>query len=78
MFNAFKYQFEATFLREENGMGVVRLQSGAVDETLTLPKALIPKEVEPGQSFHLSMQPREVAEQGQYESMRRLLENLIQ
>lgn len=78
MINPFKHEYDATFLKKDGEEAVVEIKSGAVNERLRIPVGLIPDEIKPGESFSLRFQSKETAQTGTYESMRKLLEELIQ
>lgn len=77
MFNPFKYQYRAKLLRFEGEEAVLKLQSGAMDQEVHLPKMLLPKEITEGDSFNFSFQPKEAAEANEEKTLKRLLEELI-
>lgn len=77
MFNPFKYQYTATLLRQEGDMVVARIQSGTTDVEMKIPAAHIPKEVQMGQQFMLTLQPLESAQDKEFHTLKRLLEELI-
>lgn len=77
MFNPLKYQYLATFLNKDESHGELRLQMGATEEIVNLPLCLLPDEVAVGEQFILKLQPTETAKDGEYETMRKILEELI-
>lgn len=77
MFNPLKYQYLANFLQKEDGEASVSLKLGAKEHTLKIPLDLLPTELEPGEDFILKMLPAESAKSGDYETMRKILEDLI-
>lgn len=50
---------------------------GATEEVVSLPLCLMPNEVALGEQFILKLQPTETAKEGEYETMRKILEELI-
>ncbi len=77
MFNPLKYQYLATFLNRNENSAELRLQMGATEEIVNLPLCLLPNEVALGEQFILKLQPTETAKEGEYETMRKILEELI-
>lgn len=77
MFHPFKYRYQATLLREENGQAVLKVQMGAEEHELRLPRSMVPKEVQAGGSFALTMQPENSANEEAQHTMQKLLEELI-
>lgn len=77
MFNPFKYQYRATYLRDENGHVLTRVQKGSEEQEVYLPKAILPSELNTGDSFILSLQAEESAKNAEYKTLQRLLTELI-
>ena len=77
MFNPIKYQYMVTLIREEGNEAIIKLNAGALEQEIRIPRSLLPKEVKAGERFTLSFQPEEAAQKGQYESMKSLLNDLI-
>lgn len=77
MFNPLKYQYLANFLQKEDGIAELALKLGAKEHTLKIPADFLPKELEPGNEFILKMLPADSAKTGDYETMRKILEDLI-
>ena len=77
MFNPLKYQYLANFLQKEDGEASISLKLGAKEHTFKIPADFLPKELEPGENFILKMIPAESAKSGDYETMRKILEDLI-
>jgi hypothetical protein len=77
VFHPFKYRYHATLLREEAGIAVLKVQMGAEDHELRLPRNIVPKEVHTGGSFILTMQPENSANEEAQQTMQKLLEDLI-
>jgi len=77
MFNPFKYQYLATYVRKTNGQAIARVQSGTIDVEIKIPQSYLPQEVQAGQSFILTLQPTETAKKGEYETLKKLLEDLF-
>jgi hypothetical protein len=78
MFHPFEYQYQTRYLRDEEGdMALLELQSGAKSVQTRLPKSLLPKEVQPGDSFSLCMQPKECLRNKEERTMKELLGELL-
>jgi hypothetical protein len=81
MFHPFKYQIVATLVEntgENTGtLCTLKLNRGANEEYITFPCALLPKEIVPGESFILNLEPKEIAEQNETEILKNLLSELI-
>lgn len=77
MFNPNKYQFLAKFLRAEEDLAVLEIKQGAKQAIINLPLEFLPPGIEENQEFVFKIMATETAREGEYESMRRLLEELI-
>ncbi len=79
MINPFKNEYDAKLLNIEGDEAVVEIIGGALQEKLRIPVSLLPKELDREKPlFSLRFQSKETAQKGTYESMRMLLEDLIQ
>jgi hypothetical protein len=78
MFNPFKYRYNANFLQEEGIDAIVKLNKGSVDREIRIPRALIPKEIQPGQNFTLTFQPQDAAKTDETKALKDLLQELIE
>ena len=58
-------------------MAKIILQAGTKKAEIDIPSNLLPKEITPGSDFVLKLVPKEAAKKGEYESLRKLLEELI-
>lgn len=77
MFNPFKYRYDAIFLQEEGEDAVLQLNQGAEEKLARIPKRLIPKEIQTGQNFTLTFQPKDSAKKDESEALKKLLQDLI-
>ena len=77
MFNPFSHQYSATYLRSENDYVVARVQGGQLDREIALPPQMLPKELPVGSQFMLTVQPIENRKNTEYDTLKRLLEELI-
>lgn len=77
LFNPFKYQFEAEYIREENTFAVLRVRRGTTVGEVYFPKDLLPPELKPGESTALLLEPPEALKKGEEAVMKTLLEELI-
>lgn len=73
MFNPIKYQYLARLTPE----GEVNLKLGAKEFSIKLPLEILPPEVEVGQNFVLKILPQDSAKESDQETMRKLLQELI-
>ena len=58
-------------------MAKLNIQKGSQIEEAMLPLSLLPKSIKPGNEFILKIQAPETAKTGEYESLRKLLQELI-
>lgn len=77
MFNPNEYQYTATLKSEDGELAILSLQNGAKQVDVSVPKTLLPKEIKIGETFTLKFLPTEAAKKGEYETLRKLLEDLI-
>lgn len=77
LFNPFKYQFEAEYLRDENALAVLKVRKGSEEELVYFPKKLLPPELKIGEHTALVIQPQEALKKTEAETLRQLLEELI-
>lgn len=77
MFNPFKYQYMAKLLKFDGENAILHLKSGALDQKISVPISLLPKELQEGQDFTLTFQPTEAAENAEEKTLKRLLAELI-
>jgi len=78
MFNPFKYKYQAKKIADDGADAILQIQNGQIYQDVRMPRALLPQEIQPGQSFTISFQAEETAKTGEYESLKRLLQELIQ
>lgn len=76
--NPFQYQFEATCLANEGDAVMLSLKRGALSETIKIPRSLLPTTLEPGAVFTLKFQDQNCAKQSESDSLKSLLESLIE
>lgn len=76
--NPFQYQYEATYLTEEGEEATIELKQGARNQTIKIPKTLLPSEFKPGSSFVVKIQDPESAKQTEMETLKSLLQSLIE
>lgn len=76
--NPFKFQFTATYLKEEGAYAVLELKRGTQVEAIYFPKSLLPLEATVGSSFTLKLEDPETAQTSETKTMQKLLEQLIQ
>ncbi|OGJ44117.1 hypothetical protein A3J23_02820 [Candidatus Peregrinibacteria bacterium RIFCSPLOWO2_02_FULL_48_14] len=76
LFNPFKYQYETSYLNDEDNSAVLLLRKGSLEEKIRLPKTLLPLDAKPGDHFILNLQSPENAQQTEAESLKKLLEEL--
>lgn len=77
MFNPYKYKYRANFQGEDGQEAILKLFLGAYEETVRVPRSLLPKEVKPGETFTLTFQPEEAAKTDEAASLKKLLNELI-
>jgi hypothetical protein len=86
MFHPFKYQIVATLIGSvptttatENSatLCTLKLNRGANEEHISFPTALLPREIAPGESFILNIEPKEASTQNEAEILKNLLSELI-
>ena len=77
MFNPLKYQFSATYLRDQNEQALLQIRRGNQEESFLFPKGLLPPEIAVGTNFVLNLQPEEVAKQNESEVLKQLLSELV-
>lgn len=77
MFNPLKFLYNAKILSVEEDEANLELKMGAKSYELKIPKALLPPDLKAGDSFILKLAPTESAKQGDYEIMKKLLQELI-
>lgn len=77
MFNPMNYKYSVTYEGLEGDLAILILKNGAKQEEIRIPKTLIPKELSEGSKFTLKMLPNEEANSNEYESLRKLLQDLI-
>lgn len=76
--NPFQYQVTATFLREEGEQAILEIHKGTHVETIPFPKSLLPHVLKPGETFILKMEDAETARTSEIQTLRQLLNDLIQ
>ena len=76
--NPFQYQFNATYLSEEDELAVLEIRKGAALEQVRFPKNLLPASLTIGSSFNLKLEDSETARSSEAATMRQLLSDLIQ
>ncbi len=67
----------AKLLKFDGEQALLRLKAGAMDQEISVPRTLLPKELKEGQDFTLTFQPTEAAENSEEKTLKRLLEELI-
>lgn len=83
LFNPFKYQFEAQYLRDENSasgetQAILKIRKGSEEAEVHFPKKLLPPELQFGDTTSLSLQPQESLKKDEAAVLKQLLEDLIQ
>lgn len=77
LFNPFKYQFEATYLRDEGDSVILKIRRGTDESEIAFPKKLLPPQLQPGESTALMIEPQEALKQSEASIMKQLLEELV-
>lgn len=75
--NPMKFQYPATFDHLEGEDAILKIQEGPKHSYARVPRSILPKSYAPGQEFFLKIEAIEAAKQGEFETMKRLLEELI-
>lgn len=78
LWNPFQYQVTATFLREEGEQAILEIHKGTHAGTILFPKSLLPHVLRPGETFVLKMEDSETARTLEIQTLRQLLNDLIQ
>ncbi len=77
-FHPCKHQYEATFLGQEDESALLNIKQGTLSDHLRIPLKLVPPEIQVGETFILNFQSQETAKEGETETLKHLLKELIQ
>ncbi len=75
--NPFKFQYTATYLKEEGLHAVLELKKGSQTELIYFPKSMLPLEATVGSSFTMKLEDTQSAQGSETKAMQKLLEELI-
>jgi hypothetical protein len=75
--NPFKFQYHATYLKDEGAYALLELKKGTQTETFYFPKTLLPPDLNPGSTFTFKMEDPQSAQESELKTMQKLLEALI-
>lgn len=75
--NPFKFQYHATYLKDEGAYALLELKKGTQKEQLFYPKSLLPLDLSIGSSFVLKIEDTQSAQESETKTMQKLLEELI-
>lgn len=76
-FNPFQFQYPVKFLQEDGEEAILKIMKGATEQIARVPRNLLPENYEPGQKFSIKIEESASAKQTELETMKRLLEELI-
>ena len=77
LWNPFQFQFNATYLSDEGELAVLEIRKGAALEQVRFPKSLLPPGLGIGSVFNLKLEDSETALTSEKETLRYLLNELI-
>ncbi len=76
--NPFQYQYNATYLSDEGEMALLEVRKGTDVERVPFPKIMLPPSLTLGASFNIKLEDTETARTSEAQTLRRLLNDLIQ
>ena len=77
LWNPFQFQFNATYLSDEGELAVLEIRKGAALEQVRFPKSLLPPGLGIGSVLNLKLEDSETALTSEKETLRYLLNELI-